>query len=197
MICKPSCVTPIPQNDWINQCELSIRNGGIPRLTFLKCDSTLEFPYANGWENIENIKWALCNGHLFISAPVLGQKPKGSFQKKRLTSCSPEETISGTKTITFQDYNADKEDLVDYDFWAGISENKKFLKFGYITCDERWFQFNGNWDIEIDEVDEDTLEGNSYWDGTITMSTKDILKPILVPGILAALEEFTTANCYS
>lgn len=202
-LCKPSCVSNLPSTDWANACNLTTRDGGIPRLTFLKCDPDLELPYAaiegetNPWTNVDNIKWALCNQILWVTGELLGQKPKGSFTKRRMKSCGPEETISGSKTVTFTDFNADKSDLIDYDFWDGVVENKKFMYFGFITCDERWYQFPGQWDIEVDEVIEDTSDGKSFFDGTITMNTKDILKPILVPGILAALQEFNASECYS
>ena len=71
------------------------------------------------------------------------------------------------------------------------------MKFGYITCDERWYQYAGDWDIEIDEVIEDTKDGKSFWDGTITMATKDVIVPIMVPGILAALKSITSVPAYA
>jgi hypothetical protein len=200
-ICNPSCVTTIPSTDWANACDLTTRDGGIPRLTFLKCDESLELPYSpavgqsNPYTNIQNVMWALCNGYLYVTGELIGQKPKGSFTKRRLTSCGPERVIAGAKTVTFQDFNADKENLLDFDFWKSIETNRRFLFFGFITCDERWYQWDGQWDLEVDEVIEDTSDGKSFYDGTITMNTKDILKPIVVPGILDALRSFNTTEC--
>lgn len=202
-LCNPVCIDNIPQTDWANACDLTTRDGGIPRLTFLKCDNTLELPYgpADGqtdpWTNTNNVIWALCNGHLFMTGELIGQKPKGSFTKRRLSSCGPEQVISGAKTVTFQDFNADVENLLDYDFWKGIEKNRRFMFFGFITCDERWYQWDGQWDMEVDEVIEDTSDGKSFYDGTITMNTKDIMKPIMVPGILAAMRSFKVSECYS
>ena len=196
-ICNPACVSDLPDMSWVNGCNISTRIGGIPRLTFLKCNEAFVLPYPDGWENINNIKWAINNGQLYVTGDLLGQKPKGSFTKRRLSSCAPETTISGSKTLTFQDFNADDTDLIDFDFWTLVVENKDFLKFGYITCDERWYQYAGDWDIEIDEVIEDTKDGKSFWDGTITMATKDIIVPIQVPGILAALKSITSVPAYA
>jgi hypothetical protein len=210
IICRPSCVTGAPATDWANGCEISVRDGGIPRLTFLVCDNSLVLPNpallpdgsvdpnpnANPWTNPANVIYAMCQNKLFVTGDLLGQKPKGSFNKRRMTSCAPETTISGSKQITFQDFNANKETLVDFDFWQAIEKNKRFMYFGWVTCDDRWYQFDGDWDLEIDEVIEDTSEGKSFYDGTVTMSTKELVKPIICPGLLDALAAFnTTTSC--
>lgn len=194
-VCNPSCVTGIPSTSWTNSCNISTRDGGIPRLTFLKCDPKMTFPNTGGWTNKNNVIWAICTGLLYVTGEILGQKPKGSFTKRRLSSCSPEVTISGSKTITFQDFNADITNLIDFNFWDAIVKNKKFLSVGYLTCDGRWYQYSGAWDIELDEVIEDTKDGKSFYDGSITMATKDLLIPIITPGILDAIASFNQANC--
>lgn len=198
MICKPSCIDGSIQNDWVNACNLSTRKGGIPRMVFLKCDPNLVLPNPGEWSNLLNWKWALCNGYLYVTGKVLGQKPKGSFTKKRTQSCGPEETISGQKTITWQDYNASVDELLDYDFYAWLETNKKFLKFGWISCDERVHLFSGDWDLEGDYVEEDNQEGNTYFDAVVTMSSKNIIVPIKVDGVLALLDGFANATtCYT
>lgn len=200
--CNPSCADEIPNNDWTKACNISTRDGGIPYLTFFKCDPDTAFPYpdvdGSPWNNIDNFKWAICQGLLHITGELLGQKPKGSFTKRRLSSCGPEKTISGQKTITFQDFNADVATLIDYDFWDTVVKNAGFLNVGYITCDGRWFQYAGDWDIELDEVIEDTKDGKSYYDGVIAMATKDLLKPIIGADFIGTIKSFKIAdNCYS
>lgn len=194
-VCNPTCVTTIPRNDWANRCNISTRTGGIPYMTFLKCDPNFDFPNPDEWVNLDNVLWAICNEFLFVTAKLLGQKPKGSFTKRRMTSCGPEETVSGEKTFTFQDYNADKDTLIDFDFWGSIVDNKKFMSFGYITCDERWYQTTAQWDIEVDEVIEDNNQGKSFYDGTIAVQQLKLLKPILVPGIINVIESFDSTYC--
>ncbi len=199
-VCNPACASDIPNNDWSKACSLSSRGGGIPFLTFFKCDPDTEFPYAalgdsdSPWSNPANIAWAICNSLLFVTAELLGQKPKGTFVKRRLTSCGPEKTIGGTKTITFNDFNADTAGLIDFDFWDSIVNNVSFLSVGWITCDGRWYQFDGEWDIELDEIIEDTTEGKSFYDGVISMSTADLIKPIIVDGLLALIRNFKTST---
>ena len=195
--CKPQCVPQIVNPSWGQNCDLTTRPGGVSRLTYFKCDPNYTHPYPDGWENIENVKAAICAGVLFVSGEILGQKPKGSFTKKRLTSCSPERIVSGTKTITFQDYNADDTGLTDYDFWNDVAKYASFMNFGFITCDDRWYQVTGSFDLEIDEVIEDTSEGNSYFDGTVTFQGIDIVKPIIVAGLNDALRSFdVNETCY-
>lgn len=194
--CNPSCVSDFPDMSWVNGCNITTRMGGIPRLTFLKCVPDLEFPNAGGYTNLDNIKWLICQGYLFVTGDLLGQKPKGTFTKRRLSSCAPETTISGQKTVTFQDFNADNTDLLDFDFWQAVTDNKEFMKFGWVTCDGRWYQYDGEWDIEVDEVAEDTKDGKTFYDGTITMATKDLVKPIIVPGILDLFKSIKSDTCY-
>lgn len=195
--CNPDCVSEFPDMSWVNGCNITTRMGGIPRLTFLKCVPDLVFPNAGEWTNTDNIQWAICQGYLYVTGDLLGQKPKGTFTKRRLSSCAPETTISGSKTITFQDFNADPENLLDFDFWSAVIDNKEFMKFGWVTCDGRWYQYGGEWDIELDEIEEDTKDGKSFYDGVITMATKDLIKPILVPGILDLFKTQTATTCYS
>lgn len=195
MICKPACVTEIPRNDWVNNCDLTKRKGGIPRAIFLKCDPNFVLSNEGGWSNVDNWIYALCQGQLYITGNILGQKPKGSNTKKRTQSCGPEEVISGTKTVSWQDYNAEPSELLDYDFYDSIFKNRKFLKFGWITCDELVHMFNGDWDLDGDYVTEDNQDGNTYYDAVVTMSSIDIIKPIHVPGLLAALDSFESAYC--
>jgi hypothetical protein len=208
-ICKPDCVTTIPNIDFINGCNISTRDGGIPRMTFLKCDPNMVLPYqgvdgdgnlsasADPWTNIDNVKWAICNGFLYITGDLVGQKPKGSFTKRRLSSCSPEITVSGSKTVTFTDFNADNDDLIDFDFWQAILDNKQFMYFGFVGCNDLWYQHAGAWDLELDQVIEDTNDGKSFYDGVVTMTSKDLIKPIKVAGLLNTLKSFSSADCYS
>lgn len=206
--CKPSCISDIPNNDWTKLCNLTYRTGGIPYVTFISCDPDQEFPNPGGpdgddpdgnpWENLDNVRWAICEGILHVSGALLGQKPKGTFNKRRLSSCGPEQTISGTQTLTFQDYNADTVDLKDFDFWNGIDDNKNFLTVGWITCDELWYMTDNDWDLEIGDVIEDTKDGMNYKDGVISISEKALIKPISVPGIIDVLKSYLISeNCYS
>lgn len=203
ILCNEDCVTTIPATHKFNGCNISTRKGGIARLAFLKCVADMVFPFdppegeTNPWKNLLNVKWAICEDLLHVSGKILGQKPKGSFTKKRIASCDPEETTSGSKTITFSDYNAAGDDsLLEYDFWAAIMANKKFMYFSWITCDDLWYQYSGTWDLENDDVIEQTNDDNTFFDGVVTMNTKEFITPIKVPGLLALISSFTSETCY-
>lgn len=203
ILCNEACVTTIPATHKLNGCNISTRRGGIARLGFLKCVANLAFPFdpipgsSNPWTNLLNVKWAICEEILHISGKILGQKPKGSTTKKRLTSCDPEVTTAGTKVINFSDYNAASDDsMLEYDFWTAIQENQKFMYFSWITCDDLWYQYTGSWSLDVDDTIEQTNDDNTFFDGSITMNTIALLKPIKVPGLLALISSFTSETCY-
>ncbi len=125
----------------------------------------------------------------------MGQKPAPSFNKKRFKSCSPEETVSGIQTITFSDFNHDPDDLVEFDFWKAIVDNKRHLLIGWAGCDDLLYMYAGAWDLEIGEQTEETNEGNSFFGGTVTLSEKNIIKPVKCEGLKSMLDSFTTATC--
>lgn len=200
--CAPKCLTgDKPKVGYANGCDVETRPGGIPRLLFLICDPLYEHPFAvadglSPWSDLRNVHAAMCAGLLNFTGEVLGSKPKGTFTKKRTGSCSPEKTVGGSKTVVFQDYNA-SDDLIEFDFWDWVNQNTKRLKFGWVNCSEMMYMYQGSWDLEIDEVEEDTNDGSTFMDGLVTMSTKDLIKPVYVPGIMELIENFDPANCYS
>lgn len=198
MICKPSCVTGMPRTDWANGCNITTRQGGISRMFFLVCDPDMVLPYANGWYNKANWIWALCNGFLHVTGKIIGQMPKQSTTKKKLTSCGPEETVAGVQTVTWRDYNADNESLLDFDFYQGIKDNKKFMKVGFLSCDDLAYQTDKEWDIDVAPIIEENSTDNTFHDGAVSIQTVDSIKPIKVPGLAAALDAFVFAEaCYS
>lgn len=191
----------MPALGWAHGCDITTRKGGIPFLTFFKCDPDIEFPVDTGedspWTDLDNWRFAICQLHLFVTGELLGQKPKGTFTKKRLGSCSPESTVAGSKTITFQDFNADNDTLLDFDFWNGVKANQKFFQLGWVTCEDLVYQTTNNWDLEIDEVSEqDSEQGLSFKDGSISINQFDMITPIKVAGIYDLLKNLSTAECY-
>lgn len=202
-ICLPSCVSATkPKTGYTNGCGKKRAKGGIPRLLFLTCDPDYVHPVAveegvSPWTVPANITAAMCAGILNFTGPVLGSMPKATFVKKKMDSCGPEEIIGGNQTINFQDYNV-TDDLEEYDFWTWIMENYPYMVFGWVTCDELMFLYDGAFAPEVAPVTEDTSDGSRFFDGTITMQTEQIIKPIRVPGILSLLANFdASTSCYS
>jgi len=204
-ICKPSCITGAPPVGYVNNCNITTRSGGISRLVWIVCSPNFPaFQYApaagstNGWTNYKNWEWALCQGLMYMTGDVLGNQDAASFTKKKISSCGPEETIAGTQPVIWQDYNADDTNFFDFDFYAFIKSNKRFLKFGYVSCGDLAYLYDGLWDIESSPViEQDGITGNTYHQNTVTMSTVESVKPIKVTGLLDALSAFSTSTtCY-
>lgn len=200
--CNPSCVSSFSNAHWARGCDITTRKGGIPFLLFYKCDPDATFAEDTGdespWTSLENLRQAICQENMYVTGELLGQKPKGSTTKRRTSSCSPEQTISGQKQITFQDFNADNANLLDFNFWGGIQANRKFLQIGWVTKDDLLYMSTSPWDIDIDEVSEDNDEtGLAFKDGVITINQFAMVEPILVTGIFDFLKNFNnTETCY-
>ena len=203
VICLPSCVSAgKPKTGYTNGCGNKRAKGGIPRLLFLICDPDYvhQYPVAEGlspWSDVRNITNAMCAGILNFTGPVLGSMPKQTFVKKKMSSCEPEEVVGGQKVINFQDYNV-TDAIEEYDFWDWVNKNYAYMSFGWVTCDELLYMAEGSFAPEVGDVIEDTSDGSRYFDGSITIQTQEIIKPIKVEGILSALANFDpTAPCYS
>lgn len=195
--CRPECIGAMTQPDWATGCDTTPKKGGISRLLFFVCDDTYVLPEPDkGWNSLVNIQQAICDNKLFFSAPLLAQKPKGSFTKRRLSSCSPEKVISGTKTITFTDSTNTGTAQLEYDFWDDIDKKQAFLLVGWVTCDDRLYIVNGAFDLEIDEVIEPTSDEISMFDGTITFQDKNLQLPYSLAGLNAIFDSYAPSTCY-
>ena len=195
LLCRPDCASGIPQIDWGSKCQTTPKSGGISRLIFLVCDPEYHLlDPAKGWCDLANIQQAIADGKFLFSGEIVGQKPKGSFAKKRLSSCAPEQKISGTQTITFQDFNNIDALENEYDFWDAIQKKQAFLSLGYLTCDDKFYQVSNQFDIEVGDVIEDSKDGVAYFDGTVTFQGLDIVKPCLVAGLNDALRNYVPSG---
>lgn len=178
-ICNPSCTVNVPCPLNVG-CSIETRAGGIKRFAIVSCG--YEF------QDITSVaEWtaAVASGDVAISGVVLGQKPKGTFTKKRISSCSPEAITGAEKQITFQDYNvgnnyAQNAHCAAYTFWNTILSNPESYQFGYITCDNLFYGLVTDFQIEIDEVIEDTNLGSTYFDGTILWNDIQMICPISI-----------------
>lgn len=167
-LCPSSCAPALPES-YSGGCGVTTRNGGISKLAFIKCDYTFT-------DVKDRTEWiaAIAAGSVVLTGLILGQKPKGSFTKKRISSCGPEAIVGGEKSITFQDYNADPEDCVDIDFWNMIQANATSYQFGYYTCDGYFYGPIESFQIEVDQVIEDNNTGSIFFDGTVTWNATQI-----------------------
>jgi len=172
-ICSTSCAPTLP-TPYSTGCSIVPRKGGIKRFIFTKCDFEIAEPETRAsWDT------ALQDGDAVMSGLIVGQKPKGSFTKKRFASCAPEATTGATKTITFQDYNSSATCLI-WDFWNDILAAPSKYLLWYQLCDNSLYGPINSFDLELDEVHEDTSEGNSFFDGTITFQGSEMICPVNV-----------------
>lgn len=180
-ICTTGCAIAVPKNE--AGCGSKPRKGGVPRLVALKCDvSFADVTDLAEWQT------KITADEVHASPRILGQKPKGSATKKKFNSETPEQVTGYTKSLTFQDYNADENNNTDYDFWNGIDVNSDKFLLGYFTSDELFFGFIPDWALEIDDVAEEDSNGTLYFDGAVTWNARQMLKPVHIPGIFSVLE---------
>lgn len=181
-ICSSTCAPDLPVS-YTGGCGIQTRPGGIKRLWFVKCDPNVV------WDLTEQGDWATeqTNGNVVGSGLLMGQKPKGSFTKKRIASCMPEGIVGAEKQITFQDYNTDTvtspgPGCLAYTFWNLILNRASDYRLIYETCDGYLYGPISDFIIEIDEVIEDNNTGSTYFDGTITWNDVDMACPAYLAG---------------
>lgn len=190
MGCAVACTVVIPQYPG-GGCDVVTRPSGIKKLVFSACDHV--------FVDITNLtEWgtAITANKIHASGEIRGSKPKGSLTKKKLLSCRPEQVTGGSHTITFVDPNADNEAFGEYDFWNFIQLNQNRLLFGYTTCDDLLYGFQPTtapagalteFSIEVDDTRTESSEEEASIEGTVTWLSKQMLTPVLVPGLNAAL----------
>ena len=164
-LCPSSCAPSLPTS-YSGGCGVVTRNGGISKIAFIKCDYT----FTDIGDRAEWIA-AIASGDVVLTGLLLGQKPKGSFTKKRISSCGPEAVVGGEKTVTFQDYNSDALACVDVEFWNTIQANATNYQMAYYTSDGYVYGPIPSFQIEVDQVVEDNSTGSIYFDGTLSWTS--------------------------
>jgi len=188
--CNAFCAVPLPA-PYADPCAIRPRPGGISRFVMLACDvapETLANPTA--------LQAAIAACKIRISPEVVGQKPQGSFEKKHLSSCRPEQIVAGEKTITFRDYTTDAAgQFRDFDFWNTLLLNPSRYNLGWLTCDGTFYGFVP-FTLEVDEVIEDTRNGQAYKEGTFTIEHLGLIKPTpMPPGAFDLLMQHLNTPC--
>jgi len=172
-ICDSGCTVALPF-PYSNACGVDPLPGGINRIAFLQCD--FEFT-----DITEQSEWdaAIAAGDVVVSGELIGSKPKGTFTKKRVSSCSPERVTGGEKTVVFQDYNRSgvHGDCSKFTFWNTILGNPKAFRAVLFTCDGYAYGPIDDFTLEADEVIEETNTGNRYVDGSIMWNQLDMICP--------------------
>ncbi len=175
-ICDSGCTVALPL-PYSNACGVVTKPGGINRIAFLQCD--FEFT-----DITDQAEWdaAIAAGDAVVSGLLLGSKPKGTFTKKRVNSCSPERVIGGEKTVVFMDYNDgtvhDADDCAEYKFWNTILDNPAAYRALLFTCDGYLYGPIDDFTLEVDEIIDETNTGNRFFDGSILWNQLDMICPV-------------------
>ena len=175
MLCDSACNVALPY-PYSNACGVVTKPGGINRIVFMQCDFDFTDITSDGEWNA-----AIAAGEVVASGMLLGSKPKGTFTKKRVNSCSPERVIGGEKTVVFMDYNDgtvhDADDCAEYEFWNAILANPASFRALLITCDGYIYGPIDNFVLEVDEIIDETNTGNRFFDGSIGWNQIDMICP--------------------
>ena len=168
-LCPSSCAPALPPSI-TGGCGITTRTGGISKLVFVKCDYVFE-------DISDRTEWEAAVNHttggepdpiVVFSGLLLAQKPKGTFTKKRISSCAPEQLVGKENQITFQDFNSDTLDCKDIEFWNTLVTASSSYQFGYYTCDGYFYGLVPEFSLEVDQVIEDNSTGNIFFDGTVS-----------------------------
>jgi len=181
--CAPS-LTPLV----LGTCTQQFLKGGIRALAFLKCNASFD-DVSGGITDVQAWEDLVLSSDLVFTGSLIGSKPKGSATKLRTQSCAPEVVTARVQTLSFRDFNADLDNLTQYDFWNSIQNNYSTLQLLYITCEGYVYGpfDNGSWSIDVDDVRNETSEEPVFMDGSISISKLTLTKPVLVAGILSIL----------
>lgn len=193
--CSSFCGGTLPPIAF-DACKSDPRTGGIPYLLFKTCDVCVpENAFVVGTSTIDRAVWeplfAECKFR--VSPELVGEKGEASTNSLRTGSCRPERAIGGTQPIEFRDYT-NSDNFADYDFWIEIQSNQNSYQVGWFTCDDRFYGFF-NFSIDVSEIIEDSNEGTSYRQGTITIPRYSLLKPLKADGLLSLAQEYAGYDC--
>jgi hypothetical protein len=180
LLCNSSCLVTLEQH--VNQtCGIDPKIGGLSKIFVTPCDTTfLDITDLAEWSALK------AAGKIVATEAILGQKPKGSFTKKRFSSCGEEIVTSGSKSITFIDYNkSENGDQQEFIFWNSILSDPSKFQFGYLTCEGLFVGFIPSFGIEVDDTIGETYNDSWQIEGTITWQSKLMEVPYDIPGLAA------------
>ena len=162
-ICDSGCAVETPFA-YSNACGVNPLPAGINRVAFLACD--FEFT-----DITDQAEWdaAIAARDAVVSGELIGSKPKGTFTKKMVSSCSPERVTGGEKSFVFQDFNQSEVhgDCSIYTFWNTILANPKAYRLVFFTCDGYLYGPIDDFTLEVDDVIPETNKDSKFMDGSI------------------------------
>ena len=172
--CDSGCREDLPF-PYSNACGVNPLPGGINRIGFITCDYAFtDITDQDEWDIV------IAAGDGVWSGDLIGSKPKGTFAKKRVSSCSPERVTGGEKTIVFQDYNRSEVhgECSKFTFWNTFLTNPKAYHAVFLTCDGYLYGPIDNFTLEADEIIDEVSTGNRFVDGSIMWNKLEMECPV-------------------
>lgn|GEM_PF-6457748 len=167
-------------------CGIVTRPAGISRIIFKDCAAIFtDLSDLTEWQTFITAEQIRATGY------VKGSKAKGSFTKKKLASCQPEQVTGKTSVINFVDANSDPVagSARDYLAWNQIQAYYNRYDVGYLTCDGLFYGWipAGTWSLEVDDVRADNNDEEANFDGSISYTGIEMVIPELITGLNAIL----------
>lgn len=182
MICESACAQDVPQHPSAG-CGVTPRAGGIAYLIFKKCDvEFVDITDTGEWET------KIAAHEVHATGMLLANKPQGSFNRKKLSSCFPEQVVSGQKQIDFSDYNSDDTNFEDYTFWNTLINNQTLYHFGWLTCDGLFYGFHEHFTLEVDDNIEEDVNDNTFFAGSVFYDQLAMSVPQSIAGLESVLD---------
>jgi hypothetical protein len=174
----------------LNPCRPLPRPGGIHRLVFATC-AAVPADLQNTAQWLSGIQ--ACQ--IRISGDLLGEKPAPTVARKRISSCLPELVVAKTHTIKFTDYQHDPDTQTDHTFWCTVEQQAVGLRVGFFGCDGYFYGFYP-FALELADIKQDTAQGTSHLEGTLTIESLCALMPHrLPPDVFEALVGHQNHTC--
>lgn len=152
-----------------------LKRGGITGLVLLKCDSPLTDP-------TDPTEWqaALTAGDMVIRRDCFFQAGKtGDAQTLTVGACQTVVQTGIANTITGTD-NADNSDNDVFALWSHLQANPTDYLVAFFTCDGVVYPFEKA-SVQATHEIEDTTEGVTRWNFTITYTVASDKAPLGVP----------------
>lgn len=184
-ICASNCSVLIPPPP-AGGCGTTQRSGGISRVVFAACSVR--------FTDIGNLaEWCdyVYRGLIVSTGLITGQKARDTAVTARFDSCSAETTTGFTRSLTYNDFNADNEENRDYDFYNRIQAGPQNYRVGFITCDGAFTGWIDEFSIDADYVIPETNNEYSRWEVAIGWQGLEMPKPIYIAG----LQDAVTGRC--
>lgn len=163
-------------------CNASRRQGGVKHLVFAHCSVSISDFY-------DLAQWCkyINEGKIVLSNELLANKPEAEAINRKLYTCAPDNYTGSIRTIAFQDFNGDNVYNDDYNFWNYLLKESPNYQFGWITCDDYFYGFDKDFNLEVSNQIEEENTGLAFWVGKVRWTSFYDTEPVFIPNLLTVL----------